>query len=183
MSFQDETPCRRYIERRKAQLGIPPTRETIGYSQCLSSRDPCGGRLHIPSPQLHQLPLIYLLAPKINGLKQAPRTWFSRLSDALVTIDFCPSQADSSLFIYNQGIEFVYILVYVDYLLVISSTPGMSIAFVVALSNQFLVMYLATLHFLWGLKFSGRPSAFIFLNPSKSKAWSPEPTCSSPKKF
>jgi hypothetical protein len=39
----------------------------------------------------------------LYGLKQAPCAWYSRLSSKLVQLDFRPSKADTSLFIYRKG--------------------------------------------------------------------------------
>jgi hypothetical protein len=39
----------------------------------------------------------------LYGFKQAPRTWYSRLSTKLQHLGFWPSQRDTSLFIYNQS--------------------------------------------------------------------------------
>ena len=47
-------------------------------------------------------------------LKQAPHTWFSRLSSKLQELGFTPSKTDTSLFIYNNGGKIIYVLIYVD---------------------------------------------------------------------
>lgn len=66
---------------------------------------------------------IYKLNKSLYGLKQAPGAWFSRLSDSLVTMGFSPSESDSSLFSYRQGGQSIFVLVYVDDLLVLSTDP------------------------------------------------------------
>ncbi|XP_019190239.1 PREDICTED: uncharacterized protein LOC109184673 [Ipomoea nil] len=55
------------------------------------------------------------------GLKQAPRAWFTRLHDFLVSVGFSPSKTDVSLFIYSRGNIQLYFLVYVDDILVMGS--------------------------------------------------------------
>jgi len=54
------------------------------------------------------------LHKSIYGLKQAPRAWFTRLSQALLNLGFKGSQVDHSLFIYHCGSVHVFLLVYVD---------------------------------------------------------------------
>lgn len=64
----------------------------------------------------------HLCKPKkaLYGLKQAPRAWFSRLSSKLQEIGFVPSRADTSLFIHSQNANTMYILIYVDDIIVSS---------------------------------------------------------------
>lgn len=52
-------------------------------------------------PQLPQH--VCMLDKPLYGQKQSPRAWFSRLSSKLQELGFCPSLADTSLFIYQQG--------------------------------------------------------------------------------
>jgi hypothetical protein len=54
------------------------------------------------------------LHKSIYGLKQAPRAWFTRLAHALLNIGFIASQVDYSLFIYHRGSIHIFLLVYVD---------------------------------------------------------------------
>jgi hypothetical protein len=58
----------------------------------------------------------------IYGLKHAPRAWYSRLSDKLQQLGLCPSKADTSLFIFNKGNVRIFLLVYVDDIIVVSSS-------------------------------------------------------------
>jgi len=54
------------------------------------------------------------LHKSIYGLKQAPRAWFTRLSQALLNLGFNGSQVDSSLFLYHADSVHIFLLVYVD---------------------------------------------------------------------
>jgi hypothetical protein len=60
----------------------------------------------------------------LYGLKQAPRAWYSRLSSKLMDLGFPPSKADSSVFFYNKGITTIFVLVYVDDIIIASSTEA-----------------------------------------------------------
>lgn len=50
----------------------------------------------------------------LYDLKQAPRAWFHRLSTFLISNGFSCSRADTSLFIFKRGECIMYLLVYVD---------------------------------------------------------------------
>lgn len=64
----------------------------------------------------------YTTACKLNkslyGLKQAPRAWYTRLQKELEIIGFVPSPADPSLFTLTNKTSNVYLLVYVDDILI-----------------------------------------------------------------
>ncbi|KAF3642093.1 putative F-actin-capping protein subunit beta-like [Capsicum annuum] len=61
------------------------------------------------------------LKKAIYGLKQAPRAWYSELKQFLLQIGFQKSNSDSSLFICHQNEALVYILVYVDDIIITGS--------------------------------------------------------------
>ncbi|XP_074290128.1 uncharacterized protein LOC141616867 [Silene latifolia] len=62
------------------------------------------------------------LRKSLYGLRQAPRCWFAKLSAALIAYGFVQCLSDYSLFSYaKDGVE-VYILVYVDNLLIGGTT-------------------------------------------------------------
>jgi transposase InsO family protein len=54
----------------------------------------------------------------LYGLRQAPRTWHERLKKELEKVGFTPSEADPGLFIANRKTHYVFILVYVDDILI-----------------------------------------------------------------
>jgi hypothetical protein len=67
------------------------------------------GFLHPQYPQ-H----VCKLHKSIYGLRQAPRVWFSHLTDKLQAIGFKRSQADHSLYVYQHGSILLYFLIYFD---------------------------------------------------------------------
>ena len=57
----------------------------------------------------------------LYGLKQAPRAWFTQLSTFLLDLGFKASLVDSSLFIYACGAVRVYMLIYVDDIIIMGN--------------------------------------------------------------
>ncbi|GJU79074.1 retrotransposon protein, putative, ty1-copia subclass [Tanacetum coccineum] len=62
---------------------------------------------------------VCLLHKSLYDLKQAPRAWFERLSKALFDLGFKCSKTNPYLFNYSHGDTLLYILVYVDDIIVI----------------------------------------------------------------
>jgi hypothetical protein len=60
----------------------------------------------------------------LYGLKQAPRASYSRLGAKLVQLGFHASKADTSLFMYRRAKVQMYLLIYVDDIIVASSTDA-----------------------------------------------------------
>lgn len=103
---------------------------------------------------------IFKLNRSLYGLKQVPRVWFSRLSDPLFSMEFSSSPTDTSLFSYGQGFDCIFILVYVDDLLVVSSNPDLSAKFVLCLSKQFPVRDLGPANFFLRIEITMYVSGF-----------------------
>jgi hypothetical protein len=58
----------------------------------------------------------------LYGLKQAPQAWYSRLSAKLVQLGFHASKDDNSLFMYHRAKVQMYLFIYVDDIIIASST-------------------------------------------------------------
>jgi histone deacetylase 1/2 len=63
------------------------------------------------------------LQHSIYGLKQSPHAWYAWLSDRLSQLGFIPSKADTSLFIFQHDGAQIFMLVYVDNIVIAGSTP------------------------------------------------------------
>ena len=81
------------------------------------------------------------------GLKQAPRAWHARLGSALRALGFIPSTADTSLFILQRPEVTMYLLVYVDDIIPVSSSNAAADRLVSALGEEFAVKDLGALHY------------------------------------
>ena len=62
--------------------------------------------------------LVCKLDKAIYGLKQAPRAWYSKLSSKLIELGFQASKSDTSLFIYSKHGVTLFMLIYVDDIIV-----------------------------------------------------------------
>jgi hypothetical protein len=88
----------------------------------------------------------------LYGLKQAPRAWYSRLSSKLSDLGFVPSKADTSLFLYNRASTTIYLLIYVDDIIVTSSSDDAIDILLKALNANFAIKDLGDLHYFLGIE-------------------------------
>jgi hypothetical protein len=58
--------------------------------------------------------IMCLLQKSLYGLKQAPRAWNKRFATYLRSLGFVASAMDTSLFVYRNGDDIAYLLLYVD---------------------------------------------------------------------
>ncbi|KAL8139110.1 hypothetical protein V2J09_005111, partial [Rumex salicifolius] len=92
------------------------------------------------------------LRKALYGLKQAPRAWFHKLTGALVLHGFKACISDPSLFIKKNGSHVVYVLIYVDDLIIIGSHPTFIDEFVQLLNREFSLKDLGSLHYFLGIE-------------------------------
>lgn len=97
----------------------------------------------------------------LYGLKQAPRAWYEMLSQALLSMGFQNSLADSSLFVLHKGSNLVYILVYVDDILITASNTKIISDLVTQLSSKFALKDLGNLHYFLGIEVHTTPKGFV----------------------
>ena len=102
----------------------------------------------------------------LYGLKQAPRAWFHRFSSFLLKLGFYSSQADSSLFVYHSSLGTVYLLLYVDDMIITGSTPSLVHTFTTRLSNEFSMKDLGDLHYFLGVEVQANEKG-LFLSQTK----------------
>jgi hypothetical protein len=87
------------------------------------------------------------LKKALYGLKLALRAWHSRLSTKLQKLGFTASRADTSLFIYRTKNTTVYMLVYIDDIIIASSCEKVTSVLIDQLHEEFAVKDLGELHY------------------------------------
>jgi hypothetical protein len=90
----------------------------------------------------------------LYGLKQAPRAWYSHLSNKLLQLGFHASKGDTSLFFYSKHHVKIYLLFYVDYIVVTSSSSQAVATLLQDLSNEFALKDLGELRYFLGIEVS-----------------------------
>jgi len=88
----------------------------------------------------------------LYGLKQAPRQWFTRLQHSLQQLGFVSSSWDTSLFIYQHNSDVIYLLVYVDDILVSGSSLSLIETITAKLHANFSLKQLGQMDYFLGLE-------------------------------
>jgi len=91
------------------------------------------------------------LNKSLYGLKQAPRAWYSRFASFLLSLGFSEAKSDTSLFIYRRGTETVYLLLYVDDIVLTASSVQLLHRVIAALKKEFAMKDLGPLHHFLGV--------------------------------
>ncbi|PKI50006.1 hypothetical protein CRG98_029593 [Punica granatum] len=87
------------------------------------------------------------LRRSLYGLKQAPRAWFQRLNTYLQRLGLSDSKADPSLFILRGSNFLVYLLVYVDDIILTRTPSAPFNSIITALQQEFAMKDLGPLHY------------------------------------
>lgn len=88
----------------------------------------------------------------LYGLKQAPRAWYHRLQEHLQSLGFVNSTSDTSLFICRQGLATLFLLVYVDDILITGSGLKAISQLIQKLSHKFAIKDLEELSYFLGIQ-------------------------------
>ncbi|PKU72052.1 Retrovirus-related Pol polyprotein from transposon TNT 1-94 [Dendrobium catenatum] len=95
---------------------------------------------------------VCLLKKALYGLKQAPRQWFSTFTNFLTEFRFLVSAADPSILRYSKGAIQIYILVYVDDILLTGNHPSTIDYLLSALNSRFHMRNLGSVSNFLGLQ-------------------------------
>ncbi|CAA7030798.1 unnamed protein product [Microthlaspi erraticum] len=107
---------------------------------------------------------VCLLRRSIYGLKQAPRAWYTRFADYAKCIGFTQSLCDPSLFVYSQGKELAYLLLYIDDIILTGSSQPLVRKIISALSTEFEMKDLGKLHHFLGIAVTYNVGGIFFIN-------------------
>jgi hypothetical protein len=103
------------------------------------------------------------LNKSLYGLKQAPRAWYSRFASFLLSLGFSEARSDTSLFVYRRGTETVYLLLYVDDIVLTASSQQLLRRVIDALMKEFAMKDLGPLHHFLGMAVQ-RQGGSLFLS-------------------
>ncbi|GJT20391.1 ribonuclease H-like domain-containing protein [Tanacetum coccineum] len=109
---------------------------------------------------------VCLLQRSLYGLKQAPRAWFQRFAGYATRAGFSYSHCDSSLFIYTQGSQVAYLLIYVDDFILTASSPVLLQQIIDSLHKEFDMTDIEVLNYFLGIS-AIRHSTWLFLSQKK----------------
>jgi hypothetical protein len=100
--------------------------------------------------------LVCRLHMSLYGLKQAPPAWYSRFATYLTTMGFIEAKSDTSLFIFRCGSNTVYLLLYVDDIILTVSSMELQRRTIFALQREFAMKDLGPLHHFLSITFERR---------------------------
>jgi hypothetical protein len=107
--------------------------------------------------------LVCRLKKSLYGLKQAPRAWYSRFASFLLSLGFTEAKSDTSLFVFRRGSDTVYLLLYVDDIILTASSTELLSRTISALQREFAMKDLGPLHHFLGITVERRPDK-LFLH-------------------
>ncbi|KAG8499958.1 hypothetical protein CXB51_006541 [Gossypium anomalum] len=99
--------------------------------------------------------LVCRLTKALYGLRQAPRAWFDKLKGFLISTGFTLSKFDASLFMRVMTTSTLYVLVYVDDIIVTGNLPDSIDVFVRQLHCEFSLKDMRDLHYFLGIEDDG----------------------------
>jgi hypothetical protein len=90
--------------------------------------------------------LVCRLHKSLYGLKQEPWAWYSRFDTFLTTLGFLEAKSNTSLFIFSRGSDTIYLLLYVDNIILTASNTELLCRIIFALQWEFAMKDLGPLH-------------------------------------
>ncbi|XP_022003737.1 uncharacterized mitochondrial protein AtMg00810-like [Helianthus annuus] len=91
------------------------------------------------------------LKKSLYGLKQTPRAWYQRFIDYVLRMGFIQRKSDNSLFILHHQQHTAYLLLYVDDILLVTSSAHLCQQLMDSLASEFAMKYLGPLSYFLGI--------------------------------
>jgi hypothetical protein len=113
---------------------------------------------------------VYRLNKSLYGLKQVPRAWYNRFTTYLLTLRLVEAKSNTSLSIFRCGADMVYLLLYVDDIVLITSSITLLQHTISALKREFAMKYLDPLHHFLGSSYNISPMDSSSLSASSRSA-------------
>jgi len=86
---------------------------------------------------LHIQIMFVFCRKSLYGLKQAPRAWYQRFATYIRQLGFVSSVSDTSLFVYKDGASTAYLLLYVDDIVLTTSSMDLLLSIIGRLHAEF----------------------------------------------
>ncbi|XP_020702892.1 uncharacterized protein LOC110114371 [Dendrobium catenatum] len=109
----------------------------------------------------HHPDYVCKLKKAIYGLKQAPRQLFQTFSNFLKTLGFSPAKADSSLFTLHTNTSRLYLVIYVDDILITGNDSSLLDMIILQLNQKFDMKILGPAHSFLGIKISKDQNSYL----------------------
>jgi hypothetical protein len=94
---------------------------------------------------------VCLLNKSLYGLKQAPRAWYNRFATYITSLEFVEAKSNTSLFVFRRGTDMVYLLLYIDDIVLTASSTALLQQTISALKQEFTMKDLGPLHHFLGV--------------------------------
>jgi len=111
--------------------------------------------------------LVCKLQKAIYGLKQASRSWFEKLRSTLESFGFNSTRSDTSLFVKFHQSFTIFILIYVDDIVITGSSPTQIQALIQRLGSFFALKDLGHLHYFLGIEVQNLKDGNILLSQTR----------------
>jgi hypothetical protein len=91
------------------------------------------------------------LNKSLYELKQAPQAWYSQFATYLLTLGFVEAKSDTFLFVFRRDVDTVYLLLYVDDIVLTASSTTLLHHTISALKREFVMKDFDPLHHFLGV--------------------------------
>jgi hypothetical protein len=117
---------------------------------------------------------VCLLSRSLYGLRQAPRAWFTSFATFVKQIGFQQTRSDSSLFVYRNGADMAYLLLYIDDMVLTASSSVLLQNIIDRLKTAFAIKDMGPVHYFLGIEVRRDPRQHRVLSlPSSVRHRSP----------
>jgi hypothetical protein len=115
--------------------------------------------LHPPPTSAQDL--VYHLHKSLYGLKQASQAWYSQFATYLTTLGFIKAKSNTSLFIFHCDSTTVYLLLYVDDIILMASSTELLRRTISAIQRKFAMKDLMPVHHFLGITVERHPDGMF----------------------
>jgi hypothetical protein len=91
-----------------------------------------------------------------------PRAWYNRFATYIISLGFVEAKSDTSLFIFQRGTDTVYLLIYVDDIVLNASNAALLQRIISALKREFAMKDLGPLHHFLGVSVQYQVDGLFF---------------------